>query len=66
MYGKRIRQARKEKGLTQKQLAEKVSVHQNAIGEYERGEVIPSFAVMVKISEVLDISLDWFAGGYDD
>lgn len=66
MYGKRIRQARKECGLTQKQLAEKVFVHPNAIGEYERGEVIPSFTVMVKISEVLDISLDWFAGGYDD
>lgn len=66
LYGKRIKQARKEKGLTQRQLADKVAVHPNAIGEYERGAVVPSFTTMVKISEALDVSLDWLAGGYDD
>lgn len=66
LYAKRLKQARKEKGLTQKQLAEKVFVHPNAIGEYERGTVVPSFTTMAKISEVLDVSLDWLAGGYDE
>ena len=66
LYGKRIKQARIEKGLTQRQLAEKVSVHPNAIGEYERGTVVPSFTIMARISEVLDVSLDWLAGGYYD
>jgi transcriptional regulator with XRE-family HTH domain len=65
LYGKRIKKARINKGLTQRQLAEKVSVHPNAIGEYERGTVAPSFFIMVKISKALDVSLDWLAGGYN-
>lgn len=63
MYGKRIRQARKEKGLTQRQLAEKVYVHQNMISAYECGTIIPPFTTVIAIAKVLNVSLDWLAGG---
>jgi Zn-dependent peptidase ImmA (M78 family)/transcriptional regulator with XRE-family HTH domain len=42
IQGSRIEQARKLSGLTQKQLAEKICVHQTAITQYERGLTIPS------------------------
>lgn len=63
MYGKRIRQARKEKGLTQKQLADKVYIHQNMISAYERGTIVPPFTTVIAIAKVLEVSLDWIAGG---
>ena len=63
MYGKRIRKARKENGLTQKQLAEKVFVHQNMISAYERGTIVPPFTTVIAIAKVLEVSLDWIAGG---
>ena len=63
MYGKRIRQARKEKDLTQKQLADKIFVHQNMISAYERGTIVPPFTTVIAIAKVLEVSLDWIAGG---
>ena len=59
--GRRIREIRVEKGLTQKQLAEKAEVFD--VGELERGRKVrggwanPRLETLCKISEALDIDL---------
>ena len=67
--GHRIRFARKRKGLTQMQLAELIGLETNVtISDYERGKrgnSRPDMLLIVKISEVLEVSIDWLILGRD-
>lgn len=54
--GKRIQQFRKQAGLTQKQLAERVGVVTGTIQQYELGKREPRFEQLSKIAEALDIA----------
>lgn len=56
-FGKRLRKLRRNKDLTQEQLADKVGVSLNFIGQVERGENSPSFETMQKIAEVLEVDI---------
>ncbi len=53
-----IRNARREKGLTQKQLAQQVGVTANAISLYETARRMPNLMIMSLMSDALDVSLD--------
>ena len=57
--GDRIREARKQQGLTQEQLAEKVDITLEYISQIERGLKTPSMQVFIKLVEVLDVSADY-------
>lgn len=57
--GSRIRSARKESHMTQEQLAEACALSDAHIGHIERGTRIPSLETLVRLSEVLCVSLDW-------
>ena len=56
--GDTIRQARKEKKITQKYLSESLKIRQDVISDYENGKikVIP-FEKRVKLANILDIPL---------
>ena len=55
----KLKQARKQKGLTQRQLAKKIGADIQRISKYERGVLIPTTEIMVKLSDALDVSLDY-------
>ena len=57
--GDRIRKIRKNRGLTQEQLAEKVDITLEYISQIERGLKIPSMQVFIKLVEALDVSADY-------
>ncbi|MEK7480074.1 MAG: helix-turn-helix transcriptional regulator [Patescibacteria group bacterium] len=48
---------RMRKGITQKQLAEKVGTKQSAIARFESGNSNPTLAFVKKLSEALDLKL---------
>lgn len=52
-----IQSARKEKGLTQLQLAEILGVTDRAVSKWERAKSFPDVAMLVPLSEALDISV---------
>lgn len=56
--GKRIQKARKAKGWSQEQLAEKVDLSAVYIGMLERGEKTPSLEAFVAIVNALETSAD--------
>jgi len=60
-FGKRITEVRKEKNMSQDQLAKTLGTTTTTIGRYERDEVKPSIDVAVKIAEALEVSLDYLA-----
>lgn len=57
LLGNRIRSLRNIKGWTQQELGERADVNYKFIGEIERGQQNPSFAVLVKIAEALGAEL---------
>jgi transcriptional regulator with XRE-family HTH domain len=60
--GEKITQLRKEKGLSQTELAEAISASREAISKYERGEAVPSVEVAAKIADVFEVTLDYLIG----
>ena len=52
-----IQSARKEKGLTQLQLAELLGVTDRAVSKWERAKSFPDVAMLVPLAETLDISV---------
>jgi transcriptional regulator with XRE-family HTH domain len=59
--GERIKRLRMERGWSQTQLALKLDVHPKQVSGWERGAHTPSTDVLVKIAEVLGVSLDYLA-----
>ena len=56
-FGKFLANLRKEKGFTQKELAEKLFVSDKTISKWECGNGMPDIAVLVPLSELLNISV---------
>ncbi len=59
----RIKQIRKELGLTQQALADKLSVQRNTIAMYEMGRTTPSDAVIRSICRELNVNEEWLRTG---
>ena len=55
--GKFIAKLRNEKKLTQEELAEKLYIDKRKISRWECGNSIPDFDMLIKLSEILDVSL---------
>lgn len=58
----RIRQARKEAGLTQEELAELIDRHRRTVENFENVR-IPGYADLTKIARVLNRPIEWFLHG---
>ena len=53
-----FRAARKEKKLTQQQLADELEMDRSVISHYERGKSTPNFDSIPKICKILDLKYD--------
>ena len=62
----RIRQARQAIGITMRQLGQKVGCSEAAISNYELGKREPDYETLLKIGEVLGVSVSYLLGeGHD-
>ena len=55
--GEKIARLRKEKGLTQKELGEKLFVTDKAVSKWERGLSLPDITLLEKLAKELDIDI---------
>jgi len=58
--GQRIKQARKARNLSMRELAELASISPMAISKYERDQDTPSSGVLLRLAQSLDASIDFF------
>ena len=65
MIGKKLIQFRKNKRLSQAELAEDVGVTRQTISNWELNETAPDLKQAQKLSEIFNISLDELAGNED-
>ena len=61
-FGKRMSNLRKERKMTQDELAKLLSTSISVIGRYERDEMTPSVEVAKKISNFLNTSVGYLLG----
>ena len=61
--GKFIAECRKEKGLTQVQLSEKLYITDKAISKWERGIAMPDSSIMLELCDILGISVNELLNG---
>ena len=65
--GRFIAEKRKEKNISQKDLAEYLNITDKAISKWERGLSFPDITILIPLSEVLNVSLyDILTGGHSD
>jgi len=62
--GQVIQRTRKERGMTQEQLAEKTDVSSNSISRIERGQLVPALSTLIDICNALDIGADAVLAAY--
>lgn len=61
-----IRELRKEKGISQQELAKLCSVHQTAVSQWEKGRTTPDSNSLKLLSKVLGVSVDTLLGEKKD
>lgn len=62
-FGARLKELRKKKGWTQKELASKVGIRFSQLNKYESGLHAPPLDKLVEFAEVLDTDLDYLLTG---
>ena len=58
----RLKELRKEKGISQAHLARNLGVNQTAVSQWETGRTLPSADLLYKIAEYLEVSVDYLLG----
>ena len=61
--GKFIASCRKEKGMTQAQLAEKLNITDRAVSKWETGKCMPDSSVMLELCNILDVTVNELLSG---
>lgn len=62
MFISRLKEARSNKNLSQKKLAELLHISQQAVGHWESGRSTPSPEMLRTLSEILEVSIDYLLG----
>lgn len=62
IFSERLKTLRKEKKLTQKELAEQIGISQKSYSHWETGKNEASFENLIKLADLLEVSIDWLFG----
>ena len=62
IIGERVKEARKNKNLSQQQLGDMLGVSKVSICGYENGVRIPTIENFVQLLDILDLSADYLLG----
>ena len=65
MFAEKLKQLRKIKGVTQKQVSIGTGLSERQYQEYEYGKVKPSFDALIALADYFDVSLDYLMGRTD-
>jgi transcriptional regulator with XRE-family HTH domain len=61
-FGKRLKQLREDKHLTQKELAEQLSVNRDALAKWETERAFPDLIMVKSIAEFFGVATDYLLG----
>lgn len=62
LFSKRLKELRKEAGLTQQQLGDKLNVTKGSICSYENGTRMASIDILIQMCNIFRVDLDYLIG----
>jgi transcriptional regulator with XRE-family HTH domain len=65
VLGRAVRELRARRGLSQEHLGEEADMHRNYVGAIERGEINPSFRVLLRVANGLGVPLSLLVRLYE-
>jgi transcriptional regulator with XRE-family HTH domain len=65
-FGNQIKQIRKEKNITQEQMAQSLNITRQAVSNWENKRNLPDIEILIKIAKVYGVSLDKLILGDDN
>lgn len=65
-FGTHLKDIRKSRGITQKQLAHAIGASESGIQNYELGTRKPTYDMLIALADYFNVSLDYLVGRSDD
>ena len=65
-FNNRLYQLRKQKGLSQEELANRLNVSRQTVSKWEVGDSTPDMEKLIAMSDLFDVSLDRLVMGKED
>lgn len=62
MLSENIRTVRKEKGISQEELAVQLNVVRQTVSKWEKGLSVPNAQLLIKLAEILEVPVSVFLG----
>ena len=66
VFSERLKELRKQAHLTQVELASKLGIVQSSYADWERGKKKPTQENLVKIAQILNVSVDYLVGNSEE
>lgn len=63
--GNKLKNLRKQRRLTQKQVADRIGLAISAVSSYEAGTRYPSYDILIKLARIYHVSTDYLLGMTD-
>ena len=65
-FPERLRELRKQNGITQKVMAERLGIQETSYQHYEYGKREPNHQITIKIADILSTTTDYLLGRTDN
>lgn len=62
MFGENLKTLRRNKGITQEELAARLNVIRQTISKWEKGQSVPDAEMLVKLAEIFEVSVSQLLG----
>lgn len=66
IFSEKLQHIRKSRGITQEELAEKLSVSRQAVAKWESGQSYPDISNLITISEIFRVTVDYLVKDQDE
>jgi len=61
-YGEILKHLRKNKGMSQQEIADKFHIDRSTYAKYETTQSQPNFETLIRIADYFDVSIDYLLG----
>ena len=63
MFGENLKTLRRNKGITQEELAARLNVVRQTVSKWEKGQSVPDSEMLVRLAEIFEVPVSQLLGG---
>ena len=63
MFGENLKTLRKNKGITQEELAARLNIVRQTVSKWEKGQSVPDSEMLVRLAEIFEVPVSQLLGG---